>query len=482
MDNGGIIKYPSDIAYGTWSFDVFLKPTKIVLFAPIIINGSRFEYAYDYWFEIKSWKGITEFYLGHEFGTYPDNNFGLDSYAIITDLTEQWHHIDITRDLEGRFHIYFNGEHIMDAINNKITTSKYFTIYSDPFGFLIDNITVRNVVNFALPVPLDAPVEISQEEVTQGDDVLVTIEVKDDYGVLITDASVDVIFDEKMVDVSEVSWGVYQAVVDTSEHLGTVELIVTAEKTGFIPSESIYNIEVVAPASFVTNELSLEPSIVEKGKQAAVTAKVTNVGGQVGSYQLLVDIEGVVNEEITITLEPGASETVFYEFFATEAGTFTVEVDGLTETLTVVEPATFELANLVIDPASVREGESISISVDCMNAGGVSGSFDVILEVDGETEDTSTVTLDAGESTTVIFDISATQEGTYSVEVEGLTGSYTVERLQRGIPGFPLESITLGLLTGAVLLWIIHRNRSSHFPSKPLNLLQPFLDHEFCRY
>jgi uncharacterized protein YfaS (alpha-2-macroglobulin family) len=136
---------------------------------------------------------------------------------------------------------------------------------------------------------------------------------------------------------------------------------------------------------------------------------------------------------------------------------------GLTETLTVVEPATFELSNLVIEPASVSEGESISISVDCINTGGASGSYDVILMVDGETEDTSTVTLDAGESTTVSFDVSASQSGTYSVEVNGLTGSYEVAEQRQGIPGFPFESITLGLVSGAVLLWILQRNRSSTY-------------------
>ena len=81
---------------------------------------------------------------------------------------------------------------------------------------------------------------------------------------------------------------------------------------------------------------------------------------------------------------------------------------------------------------------------------------------DGEIEDTSTVTLDAGESTTISFDISATSEGTYSVEIGGLTGGYTVERLQRGIPGFPSESVILGLVSGAVLLWILQRNRISN--------------------
>ena len=142
-----------------------------------------------------------------------------------------------------------------------------------------------------------------------------------------------------------------------------------------------------------------------------------------------------------------------------QSGDFTVRIDGLSGSFTVVEPASFELGNLIIEPSTVNEGESITVSVECSNVGGVSGSYDISLMIDGVTEDTSTVTVDAGESITVSFDVSDTLEGTYSVEIDGLTGSYTVEKLQKGIPGYPYESIMLGLVSGAVLLWILQRNR-----------------------
>jgi len=457
IDNGGYIQYPSDIAYGTWSFDVYLRPTKMVLFPFIIINGTWVEYGYDYWLEIKPWRGITEFIFSKDIGTYPEFTFPLDYYAILADLTDRWHHIDITRDIEGRFYIYLNGDLIMDALDDSVKTSETFRVFSYPDGSLIDNISVRNIVDILPPIPADVSVEISREEIIQGEELLITVQVKDDYGDPILGLSVDVILEESMVDVSRISWGVHQAVVDTSEYLGTVEFVVTVERAGFILSESTHHIEVVAPASFVTGNLSIEPNIVDWGKQVAVTVEVTNVGGQEGSYQLLVDIEGVTREDITVTLDPGASKTVFLEFLATESGTFTVDVDGLSGSFTVVEPASFELSNLIIDPTSVKVGESISISVDCRNTGGISGSYDVTLEIDGEIEDTSSVTLDAGESTSVSFDVSATQEGTYSVEIGGLTGSYTVERQQRGIPGFPIESIILGLAIVLLAQWLYHR-------------------------
>ena len=124
---------------------------------------------------------------------------------------------------------------------------------------------------------------------------------------------------------------------------------------------------------------------------------------------------------------------------------------------TVVEPASFELNDLVIDPSSLTESGSITISIECRNVGGVSGSYDVLLIIDGETEDTSSVTVDAGESTTVSFDVSATQEGAYSVEIGDLTGSYTVypqepEPKSGGIPGFTMISVIVGVIAGVIVL------------------------------
>ncbi len=56
---------------------------------------------------------------------------------------------------------------------------------------------------------------------------------------------------------------------------------------------------------------------------------------------------------------------------------------------------------------------------------------------------------------------SASQSGTYTVDMNGLNGSYTVKK-KPIIPGFPLESLLLGLISGGILLWILQRNRISY--------------------
>ena len=57
---------------------------------------------------------------------------------------------------------------------------------------------------------------------------------------------------------------------------------------------------------------------------------------------------------------------------------------------------------------------------------------------------------------TVSFEVSAAEEGAYSVDVNGLSGSYEVRKAQTGIPGFPMESIIVGLVIMLLVLCFFH--------------------------
>jgi hypothetical protein len=74
--------------------------------------------------------------------------------------------------------------------------------------------------------------------------------------------------------------------------------------------------------------------------------------------------------------------------------------------------------------------------------------------IDGEVEGEKTVTVDPDESTTISFDAPTSEKGTYSVEIDGLTGSYEVKG---GIPGFPVESLIAGLAVAIIVLWFRQR-------------------------
>jgi hypothetical protein len=126
--------------------------------------------------------------------------------------------------------------------------------------------------------------------------------------------------------------------------------------------------------------------------------------------------------------------------------------------------AAFTSSGLNIDPSSADVGGTVTISVEVTNTGAKSGTHTVALKIDEEVKDEKTVTVNPDETETVSFEVSASELGTFSVEVDGLSGSYTVTEPEEPsfwerIPGFQYESIVLGLAAGILVIWLLQRKR-----------------------
>jgi len=89
--------------------------------------------------------------------------------------------------------------------------------------------------------------------------------------------------------------------------------------------------------------------------------------------------------------------------------------------------AGFVISELVVTPEEVRVGETVTITADVANTSKVEGSYSVVLKINGVVEATKEVTVNAGFSKEVTFIISRDIAGTYSVDVNGLIGSFTVK-------------------------------------------------------
>jgi len=89
-------------------------------------------------------------------------------------------------------------------------------------------------------------------------------------------------------------------------------------------------------------------------------------------------------------------------------------------------PANFEVSDLSISPSQVEPGEEIVISVNVTNVGEESGSYTVTVIINEEVEATREVTLSGLSSTVLTFTTVKEIEDIYTVEVDGLTGSFAV--------------------------------------------------------
>jgi len=141
-------------------------------------------------------------------------------------------------------------------------------------------------------------------------------------------------------------------------------------------------------------------------------------------------VDGDVIQAGTVTLWGGEETSIIFDV-TRGAGSYTVEVDGLTGSFVVkpylrpLKPAEFVLSGLEVTPVEVEEGLKVTVAFEVSNVGEVKGSYTVELKVDGYVVDSKEVILEGGASVTVLFELER-GEGTYQVEVEGITDSFTV--------------------------------------------------------
>jgi uncharacterized membrane protein len=119
-------------------------------------------------------------------------------------------------------------------------------------------------------------------------------------------------------------------------------------------------------------------------------------------------------------------------------------------------PANFQISDLTVTPAEAKVGEEVTISVKVTNVGGQTDSYLVPLAINQTIEETKTVTLQGGASTTTTFKIIKQTPGTYNIEIAGLTDKFTVGETSSngGTPSdsFPIEYIAAAIVAVAAIL------------------------------
>ncbi len=123
-------------------------------------------------------------------------------------------------------------------------------------------------------------------------------------------------------------------------------------------------------------------------------------------------------------------------------------------------PASFTISGLSITPSSVKPAEQVTISAVVANIGGSEGKYTVVLKINGVEEARKEVTLGAGKSETVSFSVKKDAEGTYSVEIDGQIGQFTVTIPTQIEP--PVKPVNWGLIWGiiagvivlGIILWL----------------------------
>jgi len=158
----GVITHPSDVAYGTWSFDFRANESQVnegqTATIEFIANNEILT--------TDDWNDTVAYYIRYLVFPGPEENknftlqlrkgyYGvlttIDSY--MTPIVTGWHHIDVTRNTTGWFIVYLNGSPVLEGEDTDIDTCELFYLWFEK-GQMIDNIVVDDEV---IPPPTTTP-------------------------------------------------------------------------------------------------------------------------------------------------------------------------------------------------------------------------------------------------------------------------------------------------------------------------------------
>jgi len=122
----------------------------------------------------------------------------------------------------------------------------------------------------------------------------------------------------------------------------------------------------------------------------------------------------------------------------------------------ILTPTAPTFSSLSIFPPEVSIGESVSISVLVANTEEEESGFTVTLKVNGALEETKEITLTGGSSETITFTTTEDKAGTYSVDVNGLSGLFTVKEAPAPpVPSPPASPSTINWVIVAPAIAVV---------------------------
>ena len=133
-------------------------------------------------------------------------------------------------------------------------------------------------------------------------------------------------------------------------------------------------------------------------------------------------------EEGWTQLEPPSS-------FIAEVGTAGAQVSHFTPFVVMADlpapplPARFEVHNLDINPIQVTAGESVTISAQLVNIGGLRGEHNLIVNIEGLLETSHVIRLTPGETQVITFTVTPVSLGSYRVEIGDAQGNFEVRTI-----------------------------------------------------
>jgi len=130
---------------------------------------------------------------------------------------------------------------------------------------------------------------------------------------------------------------------------------------------------------------------------------------------------------------------------------------------TRLNPPTLSVQFVSVNPQQTVANQPVTISTNVVNTGDQGGNMSVALKINGQVEETRMVSVGPKASQPIKFTVAKSQPGTYSIDIGGQTGSFTIngadKTAARPISGGMIALIGIGILVLIVFVLLVARAR-----------------------
>lgn len=201
---------------------------------------------------------------------------------------------------------------------------------------------------------------------------------------------------------------------------------------------------VTARTPFRVSSLAISPGQPNTGDKLTLTATVANMSTTRGTYTAQLRIGPAIVETRDIVLEANESKSVSFIITRDIPGLYRATLGQAVLDFTVADPANLKATSLMVSAVPSEDGTTVTILAGVENTGKVNGLYIARLKINGILRDSVQVSLKPGEKQNLTFYPADLPPGDYIVEIDNLTGSFS-------IPGPTVPSYTFLLAIFAAM-------------------------------
>ncbi|MDZ4247064.1 MAG: hypothetical protein U1D67_08090 [Dehalococcoidia bacterium] len=181
---------------------------------------------------------------------------------------------------------------------------------------------------------------------------------------------------------------------------------------------------ITAGSPFKISQLAVSPRYPVIKDSFKITAVISNAGNAAAVYPVRLWIDGVMEKSGSVELGAGETKNMSFDVTREKPGMFKANFGGKDFLFNVVDPADLTLAALKVNTG--RPGGTTAVSATVENNGDVEALYLAVLKLNRAEFDSKEVALKPGEKREIVFPLANLPSGSYSVDLNGLSDSFSV--------------------------------------------------------